>query len=555
MQSYLETGREVTGIKRTKPQAKGYSEAGASRTRRAMRDFKPASGSPHEDIDENNYTLRQRSRMLYMGAPVAAGAINTCRTNIIGTGLTLQATPDNRILKMDPEALKEWQRKVEAEFALWAESRQCDALGINNFSELQEMALRSWLLNGDVFVLLKHDTPTPLCPYTMRLHVIEADRISTPNTHLNWENTKAQIPPGQPGAGNWVYDGVEVDSTGAVQAYHVCNMYPFEYKPNEPMKWTRVPVNGPRTGLPNILHIMQSERPDSYRGVPYLAKVIEPLLQLRRYTESELMSALIQTFFTAWIYTETPKNDIPFNEVGEPGDEEASFDPNEYEMGPGTINHLAENERVTFGQPTMPTTTFEMFTRTVCKMVGSELEIPYELLMKEFTSSYSASRGALLEAWKAFRMRRKWFADDFCNPVYQIFLSEAVASGRVKAPGFFEDPLIRKAWSAANWVGPAQESLDPTKEVNAAILSVQNGFKTHAQVARETSGTDWEANVAILKSEMELLKDAGITPEPAQPAPDSSSDSGGSGDSDDDSDDEDPNNSRPARRPGEEVNP
>ena len=35
---------------------------------------------------------------------------------------------------------------------------------------------------------------------------------------------------------------------------------------------------------------MDSERPDQYRGVPYLAQVIEPLLQLRRYTESEPVS-------------------------------------------------------------------------------------------------------------------------------------------------------------------------------------------------------------------------------------------------------------------------
>lgn len=57
---------------------------------------------------------------------------------------------------------------------------------------------------------------------------------------------------------------------------------------------------------------MDSERPDQYRGVPYLAQVIEPLLQLRRYTESELMAALVQSFFTAWIETETDPSGTPF---------------------------------------------------------------------------------------------------------------------------------------------------------------------------------------------------------------------------------------------------
>ena len=63
-----------------RPRAKGYSEAGASITRRALKSFRADSGSPNEDINYNNATLRQRARMLYMAAPVAASAINTNRT-------------------------------------------------------------------------------------------------------------------------------------------------------------------------------------------------------------------------------------------------------------------------------------------------------------------------------------------------------------------------------------------------------------------------------------------------------------------------------------------
>ncbi len=80
------------------PYAKGYSEAGASVTRRALKGFTPDSGSPNEDINRNNATLRQRSRMLYMASPVATSAINTNRTKVVGTGLTLKATVDRDLL-------------------------------------------------------------------------------------------------------------------------------------------------------------------------------------------------------------------------------------------------------------------------------------------------------------------------------------------------------------------------------------------------------------------------------------------------------------------------
>ena len=277
---------------------------------------------------------------------------------------------------------------------------------------------------------------------------------------------------------------------------------------------------------------MDSERPDQYRGVPYLAQVIEPLLQLRRYTESELMAALVQSFFTAWIETETDPSGTPFNEVGTgdiagvptaspdgAGASNISDDPNEYEMGPGTVTHLAPGEKVNFGSPNIPTAGFETFVKTICRLVGSALELPYDVLIKEFNSSYSASRGALLEAWEAFKMRRSWFVNDFCQPIYELFMAEAVALGRINAPGFHTDPLLREAWCGARWIGPVQGSLDPKKEAEAALMLTNRAIKTNDQVTREMSGGDWEENVDQLARENELLAAIGSVQQPVENTP------------------------------------
>lgn len=503
------------------PKVSGYSNAGGSLTRRATRSFKPDSNSPSQDINQNNTTLRQRSRMLYMSSPVAASAINTNRTKVVGTGLTLKAAIDREVLGMTPEAAKAWQTKTEAEFLFWAGNRRnCDALGMNNFYGLQQLALKSWLMSGDVFAVVKRSQATALNPYSLRLHLIEADRISTPDTCGNVINKWANITEGKNTAnGNKIFDGVEVDANGLAVAYWVRNTYPREVT-LEKTTWQRIEAVGKKTGLPNILHVMDCERPDQYRGVPYLAPVIEMLLQLRRYTESELMAALVQSFFTAWIVTKTDKTVIPTNEVGggdiagvpaeNPDESNVSHSENEYEMGPGSVFHLDEDEDIKFGSPNVPTAGFDTFVKTMGKMVGGALEEPYEILFKEFNSSYSASRGALLEAWEAYKMRRVWLQDGFCQPTYELWLSEAVALGRIKAPGFFDDPLIRAAWCGARWIGPVQGSLDPKKEVEAAILQVQNGYKTHEQVTREMGGGDWEENVEQLRRENELLQAAGI---------------------------------------------
>ena len=470
-----------------------------------------------EDIDWNNMTLRERSRVLYMSSPVATSAIDTNRTKVVGTGLVLKPSIKADLLGLSQEQAREWQARTKTEFQTWANNpRNCDAIGLNNFANLQQLVIKSWLQSGDSFAVIKRSRVTKMQPYSLRLHVIEADRISTPDAYRGGVVGQTE---GKVGSdGHRIHDGVEVDASGLVVAYFVASQYPKTYT-GEKTIWTRVEACGARTGTPNILHVMDSERPDQYRGVPYLSKVIEPLLQLRRFTESELMAALIQSFFTAWITTNADPGDLPFNEVGmgsidgipsDSGMDDLSDSDNEYELGPGTINVMEPGEDITFGSPNIPTTGFDTFTKTICRLIGAGLEIPYDVLIKEFNSSYSASRGALLEAWEAFKMRRSWLVSSFCQPVYELWLTEAVARGRVLAPGFFEDPLIRAAWCGADWIGPAQGSLDPLKEAKADLIRIQTGVKTHSEVTTETTGGDWDSNMARLAVEQKMMQEAGL---------------------------------------------
>src|SRR5690606_20406351 len=116
-------------------------------------------------------------------------------------------------------------------------------------------------------------------------------------------------------------------------------------------------------------------------------------------------------------------------------------DENSYELAAGAIISLGENESIEQANPMRNNSSFDGFVKAVCRQIGSALEVPYELLLKHFTASYSASRAALLEAWKMFRKRRAWMAARFCQPVYEEWLTEAILLGRIDAPGFFDDPI------------------------------------------------------------------------------------------------------------------
>lgn len=485
-------------------QNSGYDESGAARNKNSMRGWLASSKTPQEDIDKNIPVLRQRSRSLFMSSPLAVSAIKTNRTNIVGEGLRLKSAIDADFLRMTPEQAAEWQSSAEREFELWAQSKFCDSTRVNNFYEIQQVACMSWLMNGDACVLLEYERPTRALPYGLRIHLIESDRVSTPHSSGNNVYLYATAPDTK----NRIFNGVEVDSNNRVVAYHICSTYPNSnlYARKE---WKRVKAFGDKTGIPNVLMIYETERAEQYRGVPYLAPVIESLKQLTRYSEAEMMAAVINGFFTVFVKSEKGTSEMGFTGVVDE-EERLTDDDVNYELGPGMVNMLASGESIEIADAKRPSSNFDAFTTSLAKYVGAALEIPVEILVKHFSSSYSASRAALLEAWKAFRMKRSWMAADLCQPVYEIFLTEAIAGGRLKAPGFFLDPLIRMAYCGAQWNGPAQGMIDPVKEVNAAEKRINIGISTRQRETIEMTGGDFDSNVMQLARENQLMKTAGL---------------------------------------------
>lgn len=485
-------------------QNSGYDESGAARNKNSMRGWLASSKTPQEDIDKNIPVLRQRSRSLFMSAPLAVSAIKTNRTNIVGEGLRLKSAIDGDFLGMTPEEAAQWQRSAEREFELWARSKFCDSTRVNNFYEIQQVACMSWLMNGDACVLLEYEPPTKMLPYGLRIHLIESDRISTPHSTGN----NVYLYAADPDTKNRIFNGVEVDADNRVVAYHICSTYPNSslYARKE---WKRVKAFGEKTGTPNVLMIYETERAEQYRGVPYLAPVIESLKQLTRYSEAEMMAAVINGFFTVFVKSEKGASETGFTGVVDEEDRISDDDVN-YELGPGMVNILAPGEDIEIADAKRPSSNFDAFTTSLAKYVGAALEIPVEVLVKHFSSNYSASRAALLEAWKGFRMKRSWLAADFCQPVYEMFLAEAIGAGRLKAPGFFLDPVIRMAYCGAQWNGPAQGMIDPVKEVNAAEKRINIGISTRQRETIEMTGGDFDSNVAQLARENQLMEAAGL---------------------------------------------
>lgn len=487
-----------TALRRAEAQKKlellnsGYDNGGGSRKKKSLSGWIFEGGSAKEDIHDNLPVLRQRSRDLYMTAPLATGAIKTLRTNVVGTGLHLKSKVNYKTLGIEKEQARELERQIEEEFSLWADGTDCDLERFDNFYELQQLACLNWLMSGDVIITL----PTTIRPhvlYDLRIHMIEADRVSTPRQHQYTAESK-------------IWDGVEVNGEGEVVAYHIANRHPLSAQGQHTTKWTRVEAYGAATGRKNVIHLMNRERIGQRRGVPFLAPVIESLKQITRYEEAELMAAVVSGMFTVFIEKENATTESAFGDLIQKN-QQVDMDESSIELAPGAIFDLNPGEKASTVNPGRPNANFDGFCTAIARQIGSALEIPYELLLKHFTASYSASRGALLEAWKMFRMYRKWLANDFCQAIFEEWMSEAVAKERIKAPGFFSDPLIRRAYTRAEWNGPAQGLLSPVQEVNAALLRINGGLSTHDKESMEINGTSFHQNAEALAIENKIMKE------------------------------------------------
>lgn len=462
--------------------------------------WQPGGGDADADTVASLPELRNRSRDLVRNSPVAAGALETDASHVVGTGLTLQARIDATTLGMDDDAAAEWQRGTEALFAWWAESLYADAFGEQNFYELQDLAYRSARESGDSFALLA-GKERPEWPFRLALQIIEADRVSNPQLAAD---TEAMV------------QGKERDATGDFVAVHVCNRHPGSGYNTAGTKWERIPVRG-ASGRRNILQLYRKRRPGQTRGVPELAPIIELVKQMTRYSEAEVDAAVNSAAMAVF----TKMDPEAFQDLFEPDAQSAII--NQAKSWDGTLNkgaaiNLLPGEDVTVPTPGRPNPNFEPFFNGVLQQVGMALDIPHEVLTKRFQSSYSAARAALLAFWRSVRIRRSWLAARFCQPVYEEFLSDAVALGLVSAPGFFADPMIRRAWSCAQWAGDGPGALDPLKEAQAARERMDIGITTLPEEIVAYDGGDWEQKHAISTRVKDERVEAGLEA-PAAPDP------------------------------------
>lgn len=460
-----------------------YEDSGASMTDSALIDFLPVSRSPTEEIDNNREMLGIRTRRLYMSSPIARAAINKYHINGIGSGLKVKPNLDIDVLGIKKEEAALLEKRIKRKFEIYASSTNCDYSRMFNFYTLQTLALITSLVSGDALAIpcykKRAGVKTRLC-----LRLVEGDLIASPYGRDN----------------EYIKNGVEFNKSGELEAYHVAKKHPGDLYSN--IETIRLKAFG-KGGNRLVYHIFEPERPGQRRGVPLLSPVISALKQHSRYSDSELMAAVIGAMYTVFVTTDATneplknlgidkkKNNLPDKTVG---------------MKKGGIVKLAPGEKVDVANPGRPNANYATFVDAIITEIGAGIGVPREVLLTSFNSNYSAAKAALDEAWKGFIKKRDMITLYMCQPFYEEWLTEQVALGELHLPGFMESEEKRLAYSRAYWVGPSKSSLDPFKEVRAAKERVELGI-SNREIEAGSIGNDYEEVNKQLVIENSQLKE------------------------------------------------
>jgi lambda family phage portal protein len=481
------------------------SHAAAS-TSDALQGWQPAPASPDADYLSEKDTIVGRARDLFRNNGVAQGALRTQQDNVVGTGLRLSARPMYKLLGRDKAWARDYSQTVEGFHRLWWDDTSCDAADECNGAGLTTQALGSLFMNGEACALPMW-LPEPGQLFATRLHLFEPDRLSNPGNKPDTATLRA---------------GIERHPvTGRPVAAHIRTTHPGDRYLGLGQafngEWERVEFRT-QWGRRRFLHVHDKDRIGATRGKPLVAAVMRPFKQVDHYLNVHLQTAITQSLIAAFVKTPLSQEALVDLFGGDAESAKTYFEAKaatdrRVRLKGGAIIPLNPGDDVVPFTPPNAANGVDIFVMTVYRQIAAALQMPYELLMKDFTrSNYSSARAAMLEAWRYFNYLRAKLGFMFCQPAYELVLEEMVDRALIDAPDFY---TLRRAYAASRWIGPGRGWVDEVKEATAAKIRMDNGLSTLEMEAAQ-QGLDWEEVLEQQALENDRRRELGLPiPQPA----------------------------------------
>ena len=446
-------GRKSKTIRTTLPVTLHAKYDAAQTTREnlrhwAMADALSADAAASNDVRKK---LRERARYEVANNSYAKGIVLTLANDCVGTGPRLQVlTTDNELNK-----------KIESAFGQWTQM-----IGLAAKLRTMRMAKST---DGESFGVLSGNDQV-VGPVKLDLHLVEADRVTTPYAKL-MDDTGI--------------DGIELDSNGNPVRYNILRYHPGELQTGT-NDFDVIDADA-------VIHWFRPDRPGQHRGVPEITPALPLFAQLRRYTLAVLGAAETAADFAAVLFTDAPANG-----------EAASVEPMDVvELEKRMATVLPDGWKLGQIKAEQPATTYAEFKKEILNEIARCLNLPYNIAACN-SSGYNYASGRLDHQtyYKSIRVEQSDMATVVLDKILSAWICEAMCE---------EFPVLKAlSYLPHQWFFDGNEHVDPAKEANAQKTRLESNTTTlAAEFARQ--GKDWETELSQRAKEKQLMAELGLT--------------------------------------------
>jgi capsid protein len=438
---------------------------------------------------------------------------------VVGSGLKLQAEPNEEVLKLEKitEDLEAFRNNIEAYWPVFAGSTMGDSADMLTLHDIASDAYSAAFLGGDCVAVLRVDDL-----YNITVQVIDGQHIQSPYLDNDYY-TQAKA------RGNIILHGIEINAQRQHVAYYVLKQTPD----NLFGEYERIECRGKESGCVMAWMIYgKKQRIDHVRGIPSITAIIEKVKKLDRYTEATVGSAEERAKLP-WFIEHDKNSDgenpvlanIKRNTAGE----------SSYELAKLTSKNISATEgKTVYNLPigskfsTINSTSeinYDAFFNAVFIQLCAACDIPPEVALQKYNSNYSASRAAILGWEYIIKIYRKKHGNDFYQKVYNLWLYVHVLKNKVSANGYVKalgegNRYVVESYSTARFTGANMPHIDLLKEANAIRVMLGDEvtpLMSYEQASEQLNNGEFSENVKKIRTERESIKD--LTPAPLPPNP------------------------------------
>ncbi|MDE2100770.1 MAG: phage portal protein [Patescibacteria group bacterium] len=447
-----------------------YSAARRSRFRR-LRTGTLAMGSGadyHYAIPTDYLRIIEDARDMDRNDAIVGTIVDRAVTNLVQDGMAVEPqTGDDGANAELAARWKDWSENAD----------QCDIQQEHSYIEMEALACRHMLVDGDILGLLTEEGAVqqieghrPRTPSNTRRNCVHGVLLDERRRRIEYWLTKDNVSPLS-----------QVSRVADIEAY---------------------PTRDP-DGNRIISHLYNAKRVSQTRGVSVFAPIFDFLGMFEDINFAALVKQQITNCFVVFRELDAA---APLD--GPPGQIGGRWTEPEYDGSTRTIEGLSpglqipgrRGEKLTGFTPNVPGETFFNHMHHILTVLSINLGLPLVVaLMDASETNFSGFRGAVDQARMGWKRNQASIISRWHKPIYEWQVRRWLA----------DDAALRKIYgSGANvfghrWEAPRWPYIDPLKDASSDLLRQRNALASPSRIQQE-HGDNWDTTTS------EIVRDNGM---------------------------------------------